>query len=161
MSESNTFTLALEQIDDYEFRVKFDWPDVPELMLDEPSPLGGSAGPNAARLVAAAVGNCLSSSLLFCMRKFHQSPGRLRAQVTATLARNERGRLRIGRLDVAIHLADSAGEIQHFDRCLKQFQDFCLVTESVRHGIPVGVRVLDGQGSEVFAGGELPAAADA
>jgi organic hydroperoxide reductase OsmC/OhrA len=161
MSESHTFTLRLEQLADYEFRVKFDWPEVSELLLDEPPPLGGAAGPNAARLVAAAVANCLSSSLLFCMRKFKQSPGQLHAEVTGTLARNERGRLRIGRLDVTIHLAEPSGEIKHFDRCLQQFEDFCIVTESVRKGIPVGVRVVDGQGSEVFAADQVPVDAEA
>ena len=159
MDEAPTFKLALEQLEDYEFRVKFDWPDVPELVLDEPAPLGRSAGPNAARLIAAAVADCLSSSLLFCMRKFKQAPGRLRAEVTGALARNDRGRLRIGRFDVIIRLADDAGEIKHFDRCLQQFEDFCVVTESVRSGIPVGVRVVDGAGREVFsAGGPAEAA---
>jgi len=160
MNESHSFTLQLEQLADYEFRVKFDWPDVPELLLDEPPPLGGAAGPNAARLIAAAVANCLSSSLLFCMRKFRQEPGILRAEVTGELARNERGRLRIGRLDVTIHLAEPAGEVKHFDRCLQQFEDFCIVTESVRNGIPVGVSVVDGQGSEVFSKDAAPAAVE-
>jgi len=157
MEETLTFTLALEQLEDYEFRVKFDWPEVPDLVLDEPAPLGRSSGPNAARLIAAAVANCLSSSLLFCMRKFKQTPGALRAEVTGTLARNERGRLRIGRFDVTIRLADAAGEIKHFDRCMQQFEDFCVVTESVRNGIPVGVRVVDGAGAEVFSADRVPA----
>jgi organic hydroperoxide reductase OsmC/OhrA len=151
MTEPSTFTLELEQLADYEFRVKFDWPDVADLKLDEPPPLGKAAGPNAARLIGAAVANCLSSSLLFCMRKFRQNPGTLRAEVTGQLARNERGRLRIGRFDVTIRLAEPAGDIKHFDRCLQQFEDFCIVTESVRNGIPVGVRVVDGAGSELLA----------
>jgi organic hydroperoxide reductase OsmC/OhrA len=153
MEENLRFTLHLQQQRDYEFTVRFDWANVPELLLDEPPPLGGSAGPNAARMIGAAVANCLSSSLLFCMRKFKQSPGALRAEVTGELVRNERGRLRIGRFDVTIHLADETAAIQHFDRCLAQFEDFCVVTESVRHGIPVGVRVVDVNGAQVFAAG--------
>ncbi|GAB4469513.1 MAG: hypothetical protein OHK0044_11620 [Burkholderiaceae bacterium] len=159
MDESMSFTLELEQLQDYEFRVQFDWPNVPDLTLDEPAPLGRSAGPNAARLIAAAVANCLTSSLLFCMRKFKQTPGALRAEVRGELKRNERGRLRIGRFDVTIKLAEPAAAIAHFDRCLAQFEDFCVVTESVRHGIPVGVRVVDASGAEVFAGGERAAQA--
>jgi len=154
MSEMMSFKLELEQVGDYEFRVKFDWPNVPELLLDEPAPLGRAAGPNAARLIAAAVANCLSSSLVFCMHKFKQSPRALHTEVTAELARNERGRLRIGRLDVTLKLADAAADIQYFDRCLAQFEDFCVVTESVRKGIPVGVRVVDASGAQVFAGGQ-------
>jgi uncharacterized OsmC-like protein len=151
MSETTTFKLELEQLQDFEFRVKFDWPGVSELLLDEPAPMGRSAGPNAARLVGAAVANCLSASLLFCLKKFKQTPGRLGAEVTGELARNERGRMRIGRFDVTIRIDGAAAEIGHFDRCLQQFEDFCIVTESIRHGIPVGVRVVDGSGREVFA----------
>lgn len=92
------------------------------------------------------------------MRKFRQTPGRLRADVSGELVRNEQGRMRIGRYDVTIHLADEAGKIQHFDRCLSQFEDFCVVTESVRHGIPVGVRIVDAGGTEVFAA-DVPASA--
>ena len=151
MSETTTFKLELEQVQDFEFRVKFDWPGVSELLLDEPAPMGRSAGPNAARLVGAAVANCLSASLLFCLRKFNQTPGRLGAEVTGELARNKRGRMRIGRFDVTIRVDGATAEIGHFERCLQQFEDFCIVTESIRHGIPVGVRVVDGSGREVFA----------
>lgn len=147
------FTFELEQERDFEFRVRFDAPGVETLLLDEPPPLGGGRGPNAARLIGAAVANCLTSSLLFCMRKFKQTPGPLKATVRGELVRNDKGRMRIGRFDVTIQLADAAVDIGHFDRCLAQFEDFCVVTESVRHGIPVGVHVVDAAGSEVFAGG--------
>jgi organic hydroperoxide reductase OsmC/OhrA len=152
MTDEHSFTLALEQEQGFEFRVKFDWPDTAELVLDEPEPLGARRGPNAARLIAAAVANCLSASLVFCMRsKFKQDPGPLRASVTGHLTRNERGRMRIGGLEVRITLSDSADSIQHLDRCGAQFEDFCVVTESVRKGIPVRVEVVDRAGREVYA----------
>jgi organic hydroperoxide reductase OsmC/OhrA len=148
------FELALEQLSGYEFKVTFDKPQFTELRLDEPAPLGSDKGPNAARLVAAAVANCLSASLLFCITgKFKQSIGPLRTRVRAELARNEQGRVRIGRIDVTIRLAEAVDDIAHAQRCLAQFEDFCVVTESVRHGIPVGVRVVDAGEREVFAAG--------
>ncbi|MCX7902279.1 MAG: OsmC family protein [Burkholderiaceae bacterium] len=156
MSDAMRFTLTLTQQQDYEFRVRFDGPHVPELLLDEPPPLGRGAGPNAARLLAAAVANCLSASLLFCLRKFRQTPGTLQAEVTGTLRRNARGRSRIGGLDVTIRLAETAQALSHLDRCLGQFEDFCVVTESVRQGIPVAVRVVDASGTEVLGTGATP-----
>jgi len=151
MSESMSFELELVQQRDYEFNVKFDWPDVADLHLDEPPPLGRASGPNASRLIGAAVANCLSASLLFCLQgKFRNTPGPLRAQVQGQLERNAEGRLRIGRIDVTIRLDDDAQALKHLDRCLAQFEDFCVVTESVRQGIPVGVRVVDAQGQALF-----------
>jgi len=153
MPESQTFTIELEQLEGYEFRVRFDWPDTRDLIVDEPAPLGRARGPNAARLIAAAVGNCLSASLVFCLRtKFKQNPGPVRASVAGRIERNEQGRHRIGGLDVTLQLADTAASIGHFDRCLEQFEDFCIATQSIRQGIPVSVRVLDAEGRAVHSG---------
>ena len=77
MAETLTFGLELEQQEGFEFRVRFDWPGVQELLLDEPEPLGRRRGP-------------------------------------------ERG--------------------------LEQFEDFCVVTQSIRAGIPVNVSVVDAEG---------------
>ena len=148
------FSLSLEQDKDYEFRVKFDWAGVPDLLLDEPEPLGNKRGPNAARLVAAAVANCLSASLVFCLQgKFKQNPGPITAQVTGHMERNERGRYRIEGFDVAIQMSDAVGAVQHLDRCAGQFEDFCIVTESIRKGIPVKVKVTDATGKVVHQNG--------
>ncbi len=152
MSEELSFTINLQQEHDYCFQVKWDWASVPDVLLDSAPPLGQATGPDAERLLAAAVGDCLSASLLFCMHKFKQAPGKLRTQVTGTLARNDKGRLRVSGLDVAIHLSDPVGKIGHFDRCAQQFEDFCTVTESIRHGIPVKVHVLDSDGKLVHEG---------
>jgi len=153
-SHAQSFKLTLEQEQGYEFRVKFDRLGVADLVLDEPEPLGAKRGPNAARLVAAAVANCLSASLVFCLQgKFKQKPGPIRAEVTGRLERNERGRYRIGGIDVAIALSDEAAAIQHLDRCGEQFEDFCIVTESIRKGIPVSVTVTDAAGKLVHQNG--------
>ena len=153
-SHAHGFTFTLEQQEGYEFRVKFDWPDVAELVLDEPEPLGKKHGPNAARLVAAAIANCLSASLVFCIKgKFKQDPGPVKAQVSGRLERNDRGRFRIEGIDVAISLSDEVDSIQHFNRCAGQFEDFCIVTESIRKGIPVKVSVTDAAGKLVHEAG--------
>jgi organic hydroperoxide reductase OsmC/OhrA len=147
MTEKLTFGLELEQQEGFEFKVRFDWPEAPELLLDEPEPLGARKGPNAARLVAAAVANCLSASLVFCLRtKFRQNPGPVRAMATGRLERNERGRYRIAAIDVVLSLAEKFGELPHQERCLEQFEDFCIVTQSIRAGIPVNVSVVDAEG---------------
>ena len=63
------FGISVERLSGYEFRVSFDKPQYASLTLDEPAPLGDDSAPNAARVLAAAIGNCLSASLVFCLSR--------------------------------------------------------------------------------------------
>lgn len=146
MSDHPSFTLELVQQADYRFAVDFDDPAVPLLVTDEPPPLGGGTGPNPARLLGAAVANCLAASLLFSLRKFRNQAEPLRAVASVELARNAQNRLRIGRIGVELHLAARAADVRSLERVLGQFEDFCIVTQSVRAGIAVDVRVIDRDG---------------
>lgn len=135
------FALTLTLGNGFEFVADFQQPGVPELVLDEPPPLGGGRGPNAARVLAAAVGNCLGASLLLCLRKARIDVQDLRVRVEGAFARNDRGRLRIGSLSVTLEPGILAEQRERIGRCLEIFEDFCIVTESVRQGIDVQVRV--------------------
>lgn len=153
MSEPTTFTtfsVHLEQLQGYQFKASFELPGVPDLLLDEPGPLGAGEGPSASRLLAVAVGNCMTASLLFCLHKFKQEPAALQAEVTTVLAPNDEGHQRIGGIDVLIRLQETAGQVARFCHCIQQFENFCMVTDSVRRGIPVRVKVVDGAGNEVY-----------
>jgi uncharacterized OsmC-like protein len=149
MAEQPQFTFSMEQVRDFEFKVTFDGEDIPDLLLDEPAPVGGGAGPNPSRLLAAAAANCLSASLLFCLRKARQEPSGIKATVTGTLARDDRGRLRVEGFDVVITVAGIDKEAAGSRRCTDLFEDFCVVTASIRKGIPVNVQVLDEAGERL------------
>lgn len=153
-----SFTLTLEQQQDYQFLVRWDNPAVPELLTDEAAPLGADRGPNPSRMLALAVANCLSASLLFALRKYKNQPDPLKTLATARIGRNGGGRLRVEAIDVDIQLTAVAENLLHLDRALAQFEDFCVVTASVRQGFPVYVTVRDGQGRVLKQeGGQPPA----
>ena len=141
MSEDQTFELTMVLQDGYRILVDFAQPGVPPLLLDEPEPLGDGDGPNAARVLAAAVGNCLSASALFCLRRARIDVQGMRTTVSASLSRNEAGRLRLGGIEVRIMPVVDAAEHGRMRRCLELFEDFCVVTQSVRSGIAVDVSV--------------------
>jgi uncharacterized OsmC-like protein len=135
------FNLALTLRDGYAFSVDFGQEGIPPLLLDESPPLGVGRGPDAARLLAAAIGNCLGASLLYCLRKARVEVRGMHTTVEGTLVRNERGRVRIGAIRVKL-APDVAPEQRHrVSRCLGLFEDFCIVTESVRQGVRVDVEV--------------------
>jgi len=136
------FSISVEQVEDYQFRVHFDKPQFPDLMLDEPPPLGRDAGPNAVRVLAGAIGNCLCASLVFCAaRKLGLKLTRLRAVVKVQIVRNENKRLRVGRVEVVIDPGLDEQQRQALRPCLDVFEDFCTVTQSIRQGIEVAVTV--------------------
>lgn len=98
-------------------------------------------------MLVAAVANCLSASLLFSLNNFKNEPVPMRTVGKARLVRNEQGRLRVGGIEVEIVLGVPASELRFLDRALAQFEDFCVVTQSLRAAIPVTVRVIDGAGA--------------
>ena len=148
MSDS-TFSITVEQESDYVFRISFDETAIPALMTDEPEPLGSGSGPNPSRMLVAAVANCMSASLLFALRKYKNTPGKLITTATATMGRNEQGRMRVAKIDARIRLPDAVASYVQLPRILQQFEQFCVVTESVRHGVEVDVQVLDANGNRL------------
>lgn len=154
MAGEQELTVTLEHLTGLEFKVRFDWPEAAEVLMDEPEPIGGRRGPNASRLLAAAIGNCLTASLLFCLQRSKVELAGARTRVTGRIERREKGRLRLGGFAVRIDLPVAAAEREKLDRCLGLFEDYCIVTASVRRGIPVAVEVLDRDGGVLFASAE-------
>jgi uncharacterized OsmC-like protein len=144
MSDSRE-TVRLTQTQDYRFEMDFG-PEIAPLQVDEPAPLGGGQGPSPVQLLAGAVANCLSASLLFALRKFRQQPEPLRSEAVAEIGRNPQGRLRVLGIHVTLTLGVPAAALQQLDRVLASFEAYCTVTQSVGAGIPVTVSVRDADG---------------
>ncbi|MBK1723090.1 OsmC family protein [Thiocystis violacea] len=146
MSEEGRFTIHLEQQEGFQINVAFDWKRAADLLMDEPPPLGEQQGPNASRVLAAAAANCLGASLLYCVFKEEPPENCLKAEATCIMIRNERKRLRIGGLEIRLILADVVKESARFARCKTLFEDFCVVSASIRQGVPMKVTVVDQAG---------------
>jgi uncharacterized OsmC-like protein len=147
MSEAQE-SVRLTQERDYRFRIEFG-EAIPAIYGDEPPPLGAGSGPSPVQLLAAAVGNCLSDSLLFALRKFKQSPEPIRCEVHANVGRNAENRLRVLGLNAKLTLGVPAAQLQHLDRVLATFETYCTVTQSVGQGIAITVEVVDAGGARL------------
>jgi organic hydroperoxide reductase OsmC/OhrA len=141
MSVDEGFSFTMDLADGYRFLVDFAQEDVPALLMDEPEPLGSGSGPNAARVLAAAVGNCLSASALYCLRRARIDVQGMHTTVSGSLERNDAGRLRVSGVRVLIEPVVEESQQPRMRRCLELFEDFCVVTQSVRAGIAVDVAV--------------------
>lgn len=137
MSET---TVTLERKSRYEFTVRIDGVEG-GFNVDEGAPLGEGNGPSPDALLGAATGGCLASSLLFCLEKAHVAVDALTARIEVGKVRDERGRVRIGSMNVVLAAKVAQEHHERFERCRTLFEDYCVVTQSVRSGIPVEVDV--------------------
>ena len=140
--------IELKQESGYRFANHFG-EGMPVVHSDLAPPLGTGSGPSPEHLLAAAVGNCLASSLLFSLKKFHQSPEPISAVATATEGRNEKNRLRVQGIKVTLTLGVPAAKLENLERVLGSFEDFCTVTASLRGAIAVEIEVLDSEGKKL------------
>lgn len=107
---------------------------------DEPDPVGENSGPSTPALLGAALGHCLSASLLEALRHAHLEVLACETEAVAVVIPNESGNPRIDHVDVTIrpHLSDASPLMK---RCADVFENHCTVTQSVRKGIDVRVNV--------------------
>jgi len=142
MQEQQTHHAVVTLVRGYQFVAEFPETDgQPAILLDEPQPLGDNRAPNAAALLGAAVGDCLAASLTMCLRKSRATVNGMTASVTTHVARNDAGRFRISGIDVELTPELGLDSSDRLERCGTLFEDFCIVTESVRQGIHVRVSV--------------------
>jgi organic hydroperoxide reductase OsmC/OhrA len=141
MSEEKTFKVDMTREDGFVFKVDFGLDGVEPLVMDEPAPLGGELGPNASKVLAATVGNCLCASLLFCLQKSKVDVSGMKATVDGVTARNQEGRWRIREMNVEISPEVSEGSRKKLGRCVELFESFCIVSQSIEQGIPINIRV--------------------
>ncbi len=139
--QENQFSFDIERIEDFRFRIDFDKKSMGQMITDETEEIGGAEkGPNPSRLLAASTLNCLMASLTFCLNKKRVAIKSLKGTVTGTIKRVD-GRLRITNIDVDIVPKVAEEDEEKVKKCEEIFENYCVVTQSVRNGIDVDVNV--------------------
>jgi uncharacterized OsmC-like protein len=141
LSEERGFSVSVRRQEGFRFEVDFGLEGVEPLYMDEPEPVGGDSGPNASKVLAAAMGNCLTASLLFCLQKARAEVGDVETKVDGVVRRNGKGRWRITEINVEISPEVGEEYDSQYKRCLGLFEEFCVVSKSVEQGIPINVKV--------------------
>ncbi len=139
--DAEEFSVSLENIEDYKFRVNFDKEEMGELITDETEKVGGDEeGPNPGRLLAASTLNCLMASLKFCLEKKRVELDSLEGEIRGKIERVD-GRLRITEFKADIEPAIEERDREKVEKCKEIFENYCIVTQSIRNGIDVEVNV--------------------
>ena len=139
--EEKIFQVSMVREEGFKFVVDFGLENGLTLNMDEPPPVGESTGPSASKVLAAAMGNCLTASLMFCLQKARAEVGDIKTDVKGVMRRNEKGRWRIQEINVDIDIGVEGDYDSQFNRCHSLFEDFCIVSKSIEQGIPINVQV--------------------
>jgi organic hydroperoxide reductase OsmC/OhrA len=131
----------MRRMDGYKYEITFDELPGQKIISDESKPIGKDEGVTAAMMLAGAAGHCLSSSLLFCLEKSRVTAKDLSTEVAMTLERNQRGRWRVKEIKVDLKPIVELVDAEKLERCKGIFQDFCIVSTSIREGIKIEVEV--------------------
>jgi uncharacterized OsmC-like protein len=132
---------SLRRIKGHKFKVEFDDPHCPKLIVDEPEPLGTGEGPNPVRLLSAAVGECISSSLVYCLDKARIRVEDLETRIRMELVKEDNRYWRIEGIRAEVLLRVAEGDRKKIPRCLERFEEYCTVTQGLRLGTAVDVDV--------------------
>lgn len=141
--QRRTFHVHLKQTGGYRFESQASEDGRPHgapFFSDEPDPVGSAGAPATPALLGAAVGHCLSASLLEALRHAHIPVESLDTDVDCVVVPNGEGLPRIDHVDVVIRPALPMTAARAH-RCAEVFENHCTVTSSVREGIDVTVRV--------------------
>ena len=114
--------------------------------IDELEPNGTDLAPNPADYLLLAVGGCLASAFMFSVSKFDLNLNKMHAKVRGKYTRvNER--LRVERVDVVLEVdPETEKDLQEIKEwCIGVFRNFCVVSESIRKGLPIGVTMKIGE----------------
>jgi organic hydroperoxide reductase OsmC/OhrA len=65
----------------------------------------------------------------------------MKTEVNGKMTRNEKGRWRITEISVELNPDVDKEYISQMEKCIKLFEDFCIVSKSVQQGIPLQVKV--------------------
>jgi organic hydroperoxide reductase OsmC/OhrA len=134
--------VELDQVERYRFEVRYPGKPFGPIVVDEPVPTGGGAGPSPTEMLASAVGHCMSSTLLNTLERAHVPVTPLHTTVNVEVGRNEKGRLRVRLLSLELRV-QPLDEVDRprFDHSVSIFEEFCTVSGAVREGIPIHTRI--------------------
>ncbi len=129
MSDEIKTTVGLQLHEEMIFRCDLGEMKVKDCYIDEKHKSEEEMwGPNPSRMLGMAVTGCLSASFT--------------ATAEVIIKRNAKGFWRIGKINVEITPKIDTPEMQkRADLCRKMFEDYCIVTQSVREGIDIDVNL--------------------
>lgn len=135
--------VGLTQEEEMLFKCELGSLKMENLYIDEKSEKNSEKlGPSPVKLLGLSVLGCLAASFSFCLQKNNFSLTDLTGNAEVTIARNNKGFWRVNKIDIEIFpQIDSPKMRKRADQCSKFFEQYCIISESLRTGFEVNVKL--------------------
>jgi len=143
MSEQLRTTVRLKLEKDMIFKCDMGNMKVKECYIDDTNEEEFDTwGPNPSKLLASAVLGCMSASLVFCVGKKGLKFDDFESEAEYVAERNDKGFWRVKEINVKLKpTTNDESVIKRLKHCEKFFEDYCVITQSVRQGITVNAQL--------------------
>ncbi len=110
-----------------------------DIHIDEPESFHGQdTGPSAVEYFLMGVGGCTGSSFAYCLKKNSIPIKDLQIIVDGKLShRGNKLNLRLLKIELEIKCSINNDDKNKLDKCINQFKEHCVITESISKGIPL------------------------
>ncbi len=141
--KSKFFEAELNWVKNFLFEVTVN--GFPKFFMDELDPVGEDSAPNPADYLLVSVGGCVASSFIYSALKFSIPIKVLRVKVRGKYTR-KKGMVRIGEINVELQVDVADGNTaENLEPCLNVFRKYCVISESLREGIPINIFLKVGE----------------
>ncbi len=135
--------VGLKQKEEMIFKCDFGNLKMGNLYIDEKNKKENEKiGTSPTKLLALSVLGCLAASFSFCLQKKKFSLSGLEAKAEVTISRNDKRFWRVKKIDVEMMPKIDTPEMRkRADQCRKFFEQYCIISESLRTGFEVSVNI--------------------
>jgi len=110
--------------------------------IDEPESFHGTnLGPSAVEYLLVGIGGCLGTTFIYCLQKGNIELNECKVLIDGTLSHiGPTNRLKL--VNVGVEMKFSAKETaskEIINKCVKDFRENCIVTNSIADGLPIKV----------------------
>ncbi|MFX1447417.1 MAG: OsmC family protein [Promethearchaeota archaeon] len=113
--------------------------------VDEPISFHGTdLGPSAIEYLLIGIGGCLGTTFIYCLQKNNIELEKLEVVVDGKLSHTgPKMFLRLVNVDVDLKFtAMEASSDVEINRCINEFTEYCIVTNSIANGLPIHINCI-------------------
>jgi organic hydroperoxide reductase OsmC/OhrA len=136
--------IDLEWLEGEDFEIRFNSGGLKQTIVVERSQVPPEkVGGEARMLLAAALAECMASTLFFLLKWAQVEVNRFRATAIAVTAKDETGRLNVDSVDLTLNVDIPQDEetLKKLERVKTLFKRGCLVSRSLEKGIKVNYAI--------------------